>query len=90
MNRSSTFSICALFALLLFPSVVEARHITVGDIKGGTIRVIDLHGKLVQTLSLQAGAAAFSTVSMPNGMYIVLHVDAYGKTSASQKLVVQH
>ena len=64
--------------------------VSVGDTTDGTIRVIDLHGKLVQTLALQAGNAAFSMVSMPNGMYIVQHVDSYGRTVASEKLVVQH
>jgi|GEM_PF-2589307 len=64
--------------------------VSVGDATDGTIRVIDLHGRLAQTLSLRAGAATFSTAMMPNGIYIVQHIDVYGKTIASQKLLVQH
>ncbi len=32
MNRTNIFSLCALMALFLFPSLVEARHIIGGDI----------------------------------------------------------
>lgn len=77
--------------MIIAPNPASGRVlVTVSDITGGTIRVIDLHGKVAQMLVLQAGTAAFSTSLMPTGMYIVQHLDAYGRTVASQKLVVQH
>ncbi|MEY3241962.1 MAG: hypothetical protein RIR11_3401 [Bacteroidota bacterium] len=68
----------------------EMIMITVTNTDGGDICIMDLQGILVQRMALQGMTIQCSTSGMPNGMYIVHHVNSFGKTLASQKLVVQH
>jgi hypothetical protein len=69
----------------------EMVMITVTNTDGGDICIMDLQGRLVQRIALQGATTAYcSTTTMPNGMYIVQHINSFGKTLVSQKLVVQH